>query len=78
MSLKGASTALAAKLDDRERFLAEMEALMAGNGMKVDDATTLDKLRALDAKTIASELSTLSGFVKNVKSMAENIAEAVG
>ncbi|MFY0312231.1 hypothetical protein ACFMBG_20310 [Leisingera sp. D0M16] len=77
MTLKRAASELAAKLKDREQYLEEMQALMEGNGMKVDDQTTIQKLKALDKKTIASEASTLMGAIKTVKSLVDNVSKAV-
>ncbi|MCU9849883.1 hypothetical protein OEZ60_17940 [Defluviimonas sp. WL0024] len=77
MSLKRAASELAAKLKEREDFLDEMQALMEGNGMKVDDQTTIDKIKALDKKSIASEASTLIGAIKTVKGLVDNISDAV-
>ncbi|NRB16315.1 MAG: hypothetical protein HRU33_01735 [Rhodobacteraceae bacterium] len=78
MTLKRAASELAAKLQDREKFLEEMQALMEGNGMKVDDTTIIEKLRALDKKSIATEAGTVLGTIKTIKSMVDNVADAVG
>jgi len=48
-------SAMAAELQARERFLDEMQALMTGNGLAIDDRTTLQKLAELDKMTILSE-----------------------
>ena len=78
MTLKRAASEMAAKLTERESFLEEMQALMEGNGMKVEDATVIDKIKALDKKTIATEASSIIGAIKTVKGLVDNVAEAVG
>ncbi|MEX0317055.1 MULTISPECIES: hypothetical protein [unclassified Ruegeria] len=77
MNIKRAASDMAAKLEDREKYLEEMQALMEGNGMKVDDSTTIEKLKALDKKTIATEGAGLIGMIKGVKTLVDNISEAV-
>ncbi|UWQ51809.1 hypothetical protein K3722_19755 (plasmid) [Leisingera caerulea] len=77
MTLKRAASELAAKLKDREAFLEEMQALMEGNGMKIDDQTTIQKLKELDKMSIASEATTLMGAIKTVKTLVDNVSKAV-
>lgn len=77
MTLKRAASELAAKLKDREAYLEEMQALMEGNGMKIDDQTTIQKLKELDKKSIASEAATLMGAIKTVKTLVDNVSKAV-
>lgn len=77
MTLKRAASELAAKLKDREAFLEEMQALMEGNGMKIDDQTTIQKLKELDKMSIASEAATLMGAIKTVKTLVDNVSKAV-
>lgn len=69
MSLKRAVTALAAKLHEREKFLDEMQALMAGNGLVIDDQTTLQKLKALDMMTIAGEAKMVYELASGIKDL---------
>ncbi|UWQ65154.1 hypothetical protein K3723_20575 (plasmid) [Leisingera caerulea] len=77
MTLKRAASELAAKLKDREAYLEEMQALMEGNGMKIDDQTTIQKLKELDKMSIASEATTLMGAIKTVKTLVDNVSKAV-
>ena len=78
MTLKRAASEMAAKLTERESFLEEMQALMEGNGMKVEGATVIEKIKAMDKMTIASEGASIIGAIKTVKGLVDNIAEAVG
>lgn len=59
MALKRGVSALAAKLVEREKFLDEMQRVMTGNGLTIDDRTTLDKLREFDKLTIATTVQEL-------------------
>lgn len=70
MALKRQVTALNAKLADREKYLLEIQDLMEMNGLKIDDRTTLQKIKQLDSTTIVSEL-------KDIASHASAIAELV-
>jgi hypothetical protein len=78
MQVKRQVTSRAATLDGREKFLQEMEALMAGNGLEIDDSTTLDKLRALNKITIFSEGKNLYSNIKSIYDMVKEVKEAVG
>ncbi|RZI82211.1 MAG: hypothetical protein EOP38_16660 [Rubrivivax sp.] len=69
MALKRSVTAMALKLTDREKFLDEMQGLMAGNGLTIDDKTTLQKIKELDKATIlaeAKEMITLANGIKGL------------
>lgn len=76
MRIKSQVTAMAAKLDQRERFLDEMQALMEGNGLKIDDRTTLQKLAALDKMAILSEANSLKGSLVSIKGLVDDIVAA--
>jgi hypothetical protein len=66
MTIKREVNAMAAKLVEREKYLDEMQKLMAGNGLTIDDRTTLDKLKALDKMTMAETGKELYSNVKAV------------
>ena len=71
MALKRSVSAMAVKLTDREKFLDEMQALMAGNGLTIDDKTTIQKIKELDKATIvaeAKEMITLANGIKGLVS----------
>lgn len=69
MSLKRAVSAMAAKLVEREKFLDEMQALMAGNGLTIDDKTTLQKIKELDKMTIIAEIKEMATLANGVKGL---------
>lgn len=69
MSLKRAVSAMAAKLIEREKFLDEMQALMAGNGLTIDDKTTLQKIKELDKMTIIAEIKEMATLANGVKGL---------
>ncbi len=71
MAAKRAVTEMAKKLTEREKFLDEMQELMKGNGLTIDDRTTLQKLKDIDLMTIASEGATLMGVISDIKSIVE-------
>ncbi|MDB5819010.1 MAG: hypothetical protein JWQ11_2650 [Rhizobacter sp.] len=66
MAVKREVTTMAAKLVDREKYLDEMQRLMTGNGLTIDDRTTLDKLKALDKMTIGETGKELYSNIKAV------------
>ncbi|GAA6159888.1 hypothetical protein NBRC116589_20620 [Ruegeria sp. HU-ET01832] len=78
MNVKRSASELSKKLEDRENFLTEMNTLMEGNGLKVDDTAIIDKIKALDKKTIATEAKNMFTNIKTVKGMIDNISDAVG
>lgn len=45
MALKPPLPKMAAKLTEREKFLDEMQSLMAGNSLTIDDKTTIQKIK---------------------------------
>jgi hypothetical protein len=69
MALKRAVSAMAAKLIEREKFLDEMQALMAGNGLTIDDKTTLQKIKELDKMTIIAEIKEMATLANGVKGL---------
>jgi hypothetical protein len=71
MEAKRAVTVMAKKLDQREKFLEEMQELMKGNGLSIDDRTTIQKLKELDLMTMASEGATILGVISDIKSIVE-------
>ncbi len=71
MQLKGMVSALAKKLDEREKYLQEMEDLMKGNGLTIDDRTALQKIKDFDIGTILSEGKALYEAAGEVKDMIE-------
>jgi hypothetical protein len=77
MQVKHGVSAMASKLDDREKFLDSMQEVLSEAGMKIDDRTTLDKLKELDKKTIMTEAKDLLSSIKSVKGAVEAVASAV-
>lgn len=71
MQMKGMVTALAKKLDEREKYLEEMQDLMKGNGLTIDDRTALQKIKDFDIGTILSEGKALYDAASEVKDMIE-------
>lgn len=71
MALKRAVTAMATKLTEREKFLEEMQQLMAGNGLSIDDRTTLQKIKELDKMTIATEVKEMFTLANGIKAMVQ-------
>lgn len=66
MGLKRGVSAMAVKLEEREKFLDEMQDLMKGNGLTVDDRTTLQKLKDLDKLTMASSAKEVYDFASGI------------
>jgi hypothetical protein len=71
MQLKGMVSAMAKKLAEREKYLEEMEDLMKGNGLTIDDKTALQKIKEFDIGTILSEGKALYDAAGEVKDMIE-------
>lgn len=71
MQVKIQVTAMARKLDDREKYLDEMQDLMKGNGLTIDDRTALQKIKELDIATILSEGKMLMDAAMEVKNLIE-------
>ncbi|NIZ15080.1 hypothetical protein [Phaeobacter sp. HF9A] len=76
MEVKRAAREMNEKLAKREAFLLEIQAVMAGNGLEIDDLTTLQKIKALDKLTIMSEAKGVLDAIKDVKELVDNIVEA--
>ncbi|MGO4854389.1 hypothetical protein [Phaeovulum sp. W22_SRMD_FR3] len=77
MNLKRQGALLNKKLAEREAFLAEIQAVMEGNGLKIDDRTTLQKIAELDKSTLMEEGKGLMDIITTVKDLVENVADAV-
>ncbi|PLS20733.1 hypothetical protein [Neptunicoccus cionae] len=77
MAVKRRVSAMAAKLEEREKFLDEMQEIMKSGGLEIDDKTTLQKLKQLDPSTILSEGQGLWDAIKEVKGMVDNVVDAV-
>jgi hypothetical protein len=71
MSVKSGVTAMARKLEEREAYLTEMQDLMKGNGLTIDDRTALQKIKELDIDTILSEGKLLYEAATEVKDLIE-------
>lgn len=69
MALKRSVSAMALKLTEREKFLDEMQALMAGNGLTIDDKTTIQKLKELDKATIVAEAKEMITLANGIKGL---------
>ena len=71
MSVKSGVTAMAKKLEEREAYLTDMQDLMKGNGLTIDDRTALQKIKELDIATILSEGKMLYDAAMEVKDLIE-------
>lgn len=71
MQLKGMVSAMAKKLDEREKYLDGIQKLMEGNGLSIDDRTALQKIKELDIGTILSEGKMLYDAASEIKDMIE-------
>jgi hypothetical protein len=71
MQVKMKVTAMAKKLDEREKYLSEMQDLMKGNGLTIDDRTALQKIKELDVMTMLTEGKDLFDALSEVKDMIE-------
>ena len=71
MQVKIQVTAMAKKLEEREKYLDEMQDLMKGNGLTIDDRTALQKIKEFDIATILSEGKTLLDAAMEVKNLIE-------
>ncbi len=76
MTVKRNVTAMAAKLETREKFLAEMQELMKGNGLEIDDRTTLQKISAMEKTTVAGEAKSMVAAIKTIKATLDVIKKA--
>jgi hypothetical protein len=74
MALKREVSGLATKLTERERFLDEMQRLMQGNGLTIDDRTTIDKLKELDKTTLASSAQEIASNIKSIYELVSALA----
>lgn len=78
MGLKRDASAMAAKLEERQKFLGEMEALMVGNGLKVDDTTIVDKIKKLDKMSVLKEGAAMVTSVKGIYTLVDEVSDLVG
>lgn len=69
MALKRSVSAMAVKLTEREKFLDEMQSLMAGNGLTIDDKTTIQKIKELDKATIVAEAKEMITLANGIKGL---------
>lgn len=77
MSVKKQVSDMATKLEKREKYLDEMQDLMKGNGLEVDDRTTLQKLADIDKLTLATEGATVLSTINTIRSTITEIVKAV-
>jgi hypothetical protein len=77
MSIKAKATKLSQSYDVRLVFLTKIESVMKDAGLNVIDKTLIDKLKALDTKTIIATVTemkdsveTVYGLVKEIKALA--------
>ncbi len=77
MSVKRTASAVSAKLEERQKFLAEMESLMVANGLKVDDTTFTDKVKNLDKMTILKEAKNTVTSVKGIYKLVDKLNDAI-
>ena len=71
MAVKQGVTAMAKKLEEREAYLTDMQDLMKGNGLTIDDRTALQKIKELDVATILTEGKMLYDAAMEVKDLIE-------
>ena len=71
MAVKSGVTAMAKKLEEREAYLTDMQDLMKGNGLTIDDRTALQKIKELDVATMLSEGKMLYDAAMEVKDLIE-------
>lgn len=76
MAVKREVTAMARKLEQREAFLAEMQELMKGNGLEIDDRTTIQKLKELDKMSILETGKEIASAIKTIQGTITEIAKA--
>lgn len=74
MEAKRSVTVMATKLKDREKYLDEMEILLKGNGLTIDDRTTFQKIRQLDLETIFTEGKELFDIAKDIYGLVSDLA----
>ena len=77
MNVKAGVRRMAGALDNAESFLQEMQEVMKGGGLECDDSTILQKLKAIDISTIASEGTGLVSNIKTIYDLVSNVAAAV-
>jgi hypothetical protein len=68
MKVKGQVPQENATLEEHKKFLEGSETITAQFGLKVDDRRFIEKLEALDAKTI---LELAQGIVENLEFIAD-------
>jgi hypothetical protein len=79
MQVKGKVRALATDLEAAAGFLVSMETVMKDElGLKCDDRTIIDRLKAIDKSTIFTEGGGLYDNIKSVYELADAIKSAAG
>jgi hypothetical protein len=78
MQVKGKVRVLATALDQAVGFLEAMEQAMQSLGLKCDDRTILEKLKAIDKSTIFTEGADLVSNISGVYSLVQAVSAAVG
>lgn len=76
MDLKRAGSAMNKKLAEREAFLVEIQEMMKGNGLEIDDRTTIQKIKELEKLTILEEGKGVLDAIKDIKGLVDNVVEA--
>jgi hypothetical protein len=76
MDLKRAGSAMNKKLAEREAFLVEIQEVMKGNGLEIDDRTTIQKIKELEKLTILEEGKGVLDAIKDIKGLVDNVVEA--
>lgn len=77
MELKRAGTAMNKKLAEREAYLLEIQEVMKGNGLEIDDRTTIQKIKQLEKMTILSEGKGVLDAIKEIKGLVDKVSEAM-
>jgi hypothetical protein len=73
MSIKRSVTAMAGKLEDREKVLLDFEGIMMDMGLEVDDTPFLQKLKQLDPTSIADLCTAVQDFAGEIKDLIEAV-----
>jgi hypothetical protein len=78
MQVKGKVRVLAGALDQAVGFLEAMVQAMQGMGLKCDDRTIIEKLKAIDTSTILTEGSGVVSNISAIYSLVQAVSAAVG
>jgi hypothetical protein len=72
MAVKRKVAAMAEKLAEREKFLDDMQEILAKGGLSFDDKTTLDKIKELDIMTIYETAKEVYDIASEIQDLVES------